>query len=134
MEWIGSSLSDLRSFPEDVRDSVGKALRQAQVGGKSASAKPLKGFSGAGVMEIIDDHDGDTYRAVYTVRFAGTIYVLHAFQKKSKVGISTPEKEIAVVHTRLKRAQAHYESRVRTDPAVGSVSGRAEETARRPRR
>ena len=87
---------------------MGFALHFAQAGGKHADAKPLKGFVGADVLEIVEDHDGDSYRAVYTVRFAGAIYVLHAFQKKSKGGIKTPAKEIELVKKRLKRAEEHY--------------------------
>jgi len=83
---------------------VGGALWEAQLGRKAAWAKPLKGFGGAGVLEVVDDHDGDTYRAVYTVRFAGVVYGLHAFQKKSKSGVATPRREIALVEQRLKRA------------------------------
>lgn len=104
VRWIGSSRVDLRAFPEAVRLRVGGALWEAQLGRKAAWAKPLKGFGGAGVLEVVDDHDGDTYRAVYTVRFAGVVYVLHAFQKKSKSGVATPRREIALVEQRLKRA------------------------------
>jgi phage-related protein len=87
---------------------MGFALHFAQAGGKHPDAKPLKGFSGAGVLEIIGDYDGDTYRAVYTVRFRGVVYVLHAFQKKSKMGIKTPLKEMKLVRERLKRAEEHH--------------------------
>ena len=90
--WIAGSRDDLRDFPEEVR-LVGGALWEAQKGRKAPWAKPLKGYGGTGVVEIVDDHDGDTYRAVYTVRFAGFVYVLHAFQKKSKSGIATPKKD-----------------------------------------
>jgi phage-related protein len=83
VRWVGSSKLDLSAFPEDVRRRVGGALWEAQVGHKAPYAKPLKGFGGAGVLEIVDDFDGDTFRAVYTVRFAKVVYVLHAFQKKS---------------------------------------------------
>ena len=103
--WIGSSRSDLSSFPEDVKDAIGYALYIAQRGGKHADAKPLRGFGGAGVLEIVEDHAGDTYRAVYTVRLAGRIYVLHVFQKKSKTGITTPKPEIELIKSRLKRAE-----------------------------
>lgn len=109
VRWIGSSRDDVRAFPEAVRLRVGGALREAQTGGKAGWAKPLKGFGGAGVLEVVDDHDGDTYRAVYTVRFAGFVYVLHAFQKKSKSGIATPKHEIALIEQRLKRAKEDYE-------------------------
>ncbi len=107
--WIGSAKADLRAFPEEVKDSLGFALYVAQQGGKHASAKPLRGFSGAGVLEIVEDHRGDTYRAVYTVRLAGRVYVLHAFQKKAKRGIATPQKDIDLIRARLRRARMHFE-------------------------
>jgi len=88
---------------------VGGALWDAQLGLKAPFAKPLKGFGGAGVLEIVDDFDGDTYRAVYTVRFAGVVYVLHAFQKKSKHGIATPRAELDLIEQRLKRAREDYD-------------------------
>ena len=106
--WIGSTKADLRNFPEEVKDSIGFALYVAQQGGKHADAKPLRGFGSAGVLEIVEDHDGDTYRAVYTVRLAGRVYVLHAFQKKSKTGIETPKAEINVIKSRLKRAEEEH--------------------------
>ena len=106
--WIGSSLDDLRKFPEQVCGAVGYALYLAQIGSKHPSAKPLKGFEGAGVLEIVEDDDGDTYRAVYTVKLAGALYVLHAFQKKSKQGIATPQQDIELIKQRLLRAQDHY--------------------------
>jgi phage-related protein len=106
--WVGSALDDLRAFPEDVRRVMGFALRRAQDGGKHVSAKPLKGFGGASVLEIVEDDDGNTYRAVCTVKFAGAIYVLHAFQKKSTRGVSTPKHEIDLISDRLKRAEEHY--------------------------
>ena len=101
--WLGSSRANLSAFPEEVREAIGFALYVAQQGGKHFSAKPLRGFSGAGVVEIVDNFRGDTYRAVYTVRFSGRIYVLHVFQKKSKTGIKTPKAEIDLIHERLKR-------------------------------
>lgn len=110
LHWIGTSRDDLREFPKDVKRSVGVALRAAQEGSKAPYAKPLKGFGDAGVLEIVDDFDGDTYRAVYTVRFAGFVFVLHAFQKKSKSGIATPKNEIDKVKQRLKRAMEDYAS------------------------
>lgn len=109
VRWIGNSRDDVRAFPEPVRLRVGGALWEAQTGRKARWAKPLKGFGGAGVLEVVDDHDGDTYRAVYTVRFADVVYVLHAFQKKSKSGIATPRHEIALIEQRLKRAGEDYE-------------------------
>jgi phage-related protein len=108
VRWIGSSRDDVRGFPEPVRLRIGGVLWEAQVGRKAPWAKPLKGFGGAGVLEIVDDHDGDTYRAVYTVRFAGVVYVLHAFQKKSRHGIATPQHEIALIQQRLTRAEEDH--------------------------
>ncbi len=90
---------------------MGQALYTAQQGGTDPAAKPLKGFGGAKVMEIVDRHDTNTYRAVYTVQFAGTIYVLHAFQKKSKKGIATPPKDIDLIRQRLAAAERHYNER-----------------------
>ncbi len=90
---------------------MGGALWDAQLGGKAPYAKPLKGFGGAGVLEVVDDFDGDTYRAVYTVRFAGIVYVLHAFQKKSKQGIATPQKDLDLIRRRLAEAQRLYRQR-----------------------
>jgi len=108
VEWVGSSLEDLKTFPEEVQQVVGYALYLSQCGEKHPSAKPLKGFKGAGVLEVVDNFDKDTYRAVYTVKLAGVVYVLHAFQKKSKQGIATPKQEIELIETRLKRAKEHY--------------------------
>ncbi len=87
---------------------MGQAIDDAQSGKEHPSVKALKGFGGRGVLEIVDDYDGDTYRAVYTVKFAGVVYVLHAFQKKSKSGIATPQHEVALIKSRLKRADQHY--------------------------
>lgn len=101
--WLGDTLATLRACPQDVQDEVGYALYLAQTGEKYADAKPLKGL-GPGVLEVIADHRGDTYRAVYTVRFAERVYVLHVFQKKSKKGTATPQAEIELVQQRLKRA------------------------------
>jgi phage-related protein/predicted XRE-type DNA-binding protein len=95
--WIGSSRDDLRNLPDEVRRIMGFAINDAQNGDEHPRAKALKGFGGRSVLEVIDDHDGDAYRAVYTVRFAGAIYVLHAFQKKSRKGIETPKREIEVI-------------------------------------
>jgi phage-related protein len=98
----------LRSFPKAVRSAIGQALWAAQLGQTHIDAKPLKGFKGSGVVEIVADHDGDTYRGVYTLRLEGVVYVLHAFQKKSKTGIKTPKREIEIVRERLKTAEAHH--------------------------
>jgi phage-related protein len=105
---VTSALSDLRAFPDEVKRMLGFALDVAQQGGKHPDAKPLKGFGGAGVLEIVSDHDGETYRAVYTVRFADAVYVLHAFQKKSRTGIQTPKQEIELVRRRLRIAEEDY--------------------------
>ncbi len=102
--WIGDSLVELRKFPDEVRDEMGYALYLAQMGDKHPTAKPLKGFKGAGVLEIVDNFDGDTYRTVYTVKLAEVVYVLHAFQKKSKKGIATPPKDVELIKKRLKLA------------------------------
>lgn len=109
--WIGSSRRDLKSFPAEVKDVIGYALYQAQVGRKASSAKALAGFGGAGVLEIVKDHQTDTYRAVYTVKFAEVVYVLHAFQKKSKKGIATPKSDIDLIRRRLKIAEEDYKMR-----------------------
>ncbi len=109
--WMGSSREDLRGFPEQVCQAMGFALWQAQIGRKHRDAKILRGFGGAGVLEVVADYDGDTYRAVYTVKFAGVVYVLHAFQKKSKKGIKTPVAEMNVIRQRLKAAEEHHAER-----------------------
>ncbi|MBI1946347.1 MAG: type II toxin-antitoxin system RelE/ParE family toxin [Deltaproteobacteria bacterium] len=111
--WVGSSLKELSAFPAEVKQDIGYALHQAQLGEKSACAKPLKGFGGAGVLEVVDDFDGDTFRAVYTVKFRGFLYVLHAFQKKSRKGSETPKAAMDLVRDRLKAAQADYQSRTK---------------------
>jgi phage-related protein len=108
--WIGPSLKELKSFPAEVQRAVGLALSTAQYGGKHPAAKPWKG-DGPGVLEVVEDHHGDTFRAVYTVRFSKAIYVLHAFQKKSPRGIETRRSDIALVGERLKAAERDYDSR-----------------------
>jgi phage-related protein len=108
--WVGSSKKDLRAFPTEVRDAIGDALSVAQFGSKHKSAKPWKG-GGPGVLEIVEDHRGDTFRAVYTVRFELAVYVLHTFQKKSKTGIATPLREQQMIAKRLKEAQELYKER-----------------------
>jgi phage-related protein len=106
--WIGSSRDDLRAFPDEVRRVMGLAINDAQNGEEHPRAKALKGFGGRSVLEVVDDEDGDTYRAVYTVRFAGVVYVLHAFQKKPKKRIETSKRDIELIKARLKLAAAHY--------------------------
>ena len=110
LDFIGSSRRDIREFPEEVKEDIGYALFEVQKGGKPASAKPLKGFGGAGVLEIVENFHGDTYRAVYTVKFSKVVYVLHCFQKKSKHGIKTPQKEIDLIKQRLKIAEEDYKA------------------------
>ena len=103
--WVGSSLKDLRAFPEPVQDHMGYALYVAQRGGRHRNAKTLSGFGGAGVVEVIKDFRGDTFRAVYTVRHADAVYVLHAVQKKSKTGRETPRRDMELIEQRLREAE-----------------------------
>jgi phage-related protein len=110
--WIRSSKDDLKRFPRTAQSHLGFALKVAQSGGKHPDAKPIKGFGGASVIEIVEDYDGDTYRAVYTVKFAEAIYVLHAFQKKSRSGIATPKHDLDLIEERLKRARELHALRV----------------------
>jgi len=109
VRWIGSAHSDWKCFPAEVQDAMGHSLYLAQLGEKAVKVKPLKGFKGASVLEIIDDFDTDTWRAVYTVEFKTVIYVLHAFRKKSRKGIATPKSDIRLIEQRLKQAREHYE-------------------------
>lgn len=102
--WIATCWDDLREFPDEVQRSMGYALYLAQVGKKHLDAKPLKGFGGAGVLEIVEDFEGNAYRAVYTVKLAGVVYALHAFQKKSRKGIETSPADIDKVKARLRMA------------------------------
>jgi phage-related protein len=113
VEWVGSSLADLRAFPPDIRREFGQAIYEAQIGEKHPAAKPLAGFGGAGVLEVVARHDGDAFRSVYTVKFAGVVYVLHAFQKKSKRGIKTPKRELDLIIARLRLAAEHYRANYR---------------------
>jgi phage-related protein len=103
--WVGSTLDDLRAFPEEVRLEMGHALHLAQLGDKSPDAKPLRGFQGAGVLEVVENHDGNTFRAVYTVRLESGVYALHAFQKKSHKGIATDPRDLELVRKRLGDAE-----------------------------
>ena len=112
--WVGSSKKDLLRFPQAVREHLGVALGVAQFGGKHPGAKPWKG-DGGGVFEVVEDHHGDTFRAVYTVRFAAAVYVLHAFQKKSKTGIKTPKADQDLIASRLRDAEADYKERYGED-------------------
>jgi len=113
VEWVGSSYKDFVSFPDAVEDTMGHALYLAQTGRIHTAAKPLKGFGGSGVVEIVDDDRAGTYRTVYTVKFESAIYVLHAFRKKSRTGIKTPCEEIELVRRRLKIAEEDHAARAR---------------------
>jgi phage-related protein len=108
--WIGHSLEALRLFPEEVRHEAGYALELAQRGGKAKTAKPLRGLD---AIEIVSDVEGDAFRVVYTVKLAGVVYVLHAFQKKSKRGIATPHKDIEMIRKRFKDAREDYKERTK---------------------
>jgi len=110
VQWVGSAKKDYQTFPAAVQDEMGYALGLAQLGARHPHAKSWKG-EGPGVLEIVEDHRGDTYRAVYTVHFADVVYVLHAFQKKSKSGIKTPQEDVKLIGERLKRARADFESK-----------------------
>lgn len=103
--WIGTSLKDLREFPAPVQDHVGYVLYVAQRGGKHEDAKVLSGFGGSGVLEVVTDYRGDTFRAVYTLKYAGKVYVLYAFQKKSKSGRKTPRGDTELIQRRLREAE-----------------------------
>jgi phage-related protein len=116
---MGDSRKKLKGFPEDVREVMGYGLFLAEKGRKHPNAKPLKGFSGAGVLEIVEDHDGNTFRAVYTVKLANAVYVLHAFQKKSKKGIATPKADLDLIKDRLKQARQHHAERIKQQKREG---------------
>jgi len=107
--WVASAKKDLLEMPEQVVDLAGYALYLAQCGLKHPQAKPLKGFGSAGVLEVVEDEDGNTYRAVYTVRFSNGVYVLHCFQKKSRKGIETSKQDIDLIKTRLTLARSDSE-------------------------
>ena len=109
LEWLGSTRRDIRNMPASVREDFGYALYLAECGDKSPHAKPLKGFGG-GVLEVVENDDGNTYRAVYTVRFKEAVYVLHVFQKKSKQGIATPQSDVSLIRRRLKLAQEMHDA------------------------
>jgi len=107
LHWVGSAKKDLLALPDEVIDDVGYALGAVQLGATPPQAKHWKG-EGSGVLELVDNHRGDTFRAVYTVRFAKAVYVLHCFQKKSSSGVRTAQTDIDLIHERLKVAQQHY--------------------------
>lgn len=106
--WVGASKKEYLRFPDAVQDDIGFALYIAQIGGKAASAKPWKGL-GPGVFEIVEDHDNETFRTLYTARLEGVVYVLHAFQKKSTKGITTPKHEVNLIADRYRQAQQIHE-------------------------
>lgn len=106
LHWVASSKKDLMAMPQDVQDTFGYALHLAQIGQKHQDAKPLKGFGGAGVLEVVEDFQGNAYRAVYTVRYAAAVYVVHCFQKKSTQGIATPKPDVDLINLRLKAIEA----------------------------
>lgn len=108
LKWVGSAKRDPDAMPKEVKDLFGHAIDLAQAGGKHQDAKVLTGFGSAGVLEVVEDDRGNTYRAVYTVKFTGWVYVLHCFQKKSKSGIKTPKTDMDLIHARLKAAEQDY--------------------------
>jgi phage-related protein len=110
VDFVGSSQEDIKSFPEEVRSDIGYALFAAQRGEKPESAKPRRGFGGAGVLEIVENFDSNTYRAVYTVKFPKVLYVLHCFQKKAKHGIKTSQQDINLIKQRLRAAEEDYKA------------------------
>lgn len=110
LKWVGSSKRDLDAMPGDVQDIFGHAIDLAQAGGKHQDAKSMSGFGSASVLEVIEDYRGDTFRAVYTVKFAGWVYVLHCFQKKSKTGIRTPKADMDLINARLKAAELDFDT------------------------
>ena len=111
--WVGNSRDEIRKLPSAVQDVFGYALYLAQLGLKYHSTKPLKGFGSAGVLEVVEDFDGDTYRAVYTVKFTDAVYVLHVFQKKAKRGSETPKLVKELIKQRFKLAEADHQKRKR---------------------
>lgn len=110
LKWVGSAKHDLDSAPEDVKDVFGHAIDLAQAGGKNPDAKVMTGFGSAGVLEVVEDFRSDTYRAVYTVKFAGWVYVLHCFQKKSKSSIKIPKEDRDLIHARLEAARHDFKT------------------------
>lgn len=118
--WVGTTLEDLKEFPDEVKQGMGYALHIAQLGQKHPDAKPLKGFGGAGVLEVVEDNDGNTYRAVYTVKLAGYVYALHAFQKKSRKGIKTSAADLEKVKVRLKIAEEDHATRLANEQQEAS--------------
>ena len=110
LKWVGSSKRDLDAMPGEVQDVFGHAIDLAQAGGKHQDAKAMSGFGSASVLDVVEDFRGDTYRAIYTVKFTGWIYVLHCFQKKSKTGVRTPKQDLELISARFKAAKSDYEA------------------------
>ena len=108
--WIGASRKEMMAVPRAVQRTFGYGLYLAQLGDKHPDAKPLKGFHGANTLEIVEDYRGDTYRAIYTVRFISRVYVLHVFQKKARRGIETPKNVLSLIRERLKQAEINFAS------------------------
>lgn len=123
VEWMGGCLKDLQEFPEDVKQEIGFTLFVAQQGGTAVNVVPLVGFGGANVLEVIVDDCGSTFRAVYTVRFEKAIYALHAFQKKSRRGVATPKRDLDLIRSRLKLAEAHYARHYETTAKQKDAAG-----------
>jgi phage-related protein len=121
VEFIASARDDLSAMPAEVKEVFGFAIFKAQIGEKHPDAKPLKRFGGAGVLEIVEDFAGDAYRAIYTVKFRGVVYVLDAFQKKSKKGNETPKQDIGRIKSRLKLAEQHYEKHYERDSKIAEA-------------
>jgi phage-related protein len=124
LHWIGSSLKDVKNFPAEVRREVGFALYLAQKGDKAANAVPMVGFGGANILEVVICEEGDAYRAIYTVKFAGAIYALHAFQKKSPRGAQTPRPDLNTLRERLKQALAHHDEKYGRQRQKGKANER----------
>jgi phage-related protein len=110
LKWVGSAKKDLDGMPDDVQDLFGHAIDLAQAGGRHQDAKALSGFGSAGILEVVEDFRGSAFRAVYTVRFSGWVYVLHCFQKKAKSGIKTPAEDLDLIKARLKAAAQDFEA------------------------
>lgn len=119
LRWVGLSKKELIALPAEVRQVMGYAIHLAQTGGKHPDAKPLRGYKGAGVLEVVEDFDTDTYRTVYTVKFGDAIYVLHAFQKKATQGISTPKHTLDLIEDRLALAKQLHEEEFGTKKRKG---------------
>ncbi len=120
--FIGSSLKDLKKFPDDARAEAGYAIHLAQIGSKAINAVPMTGFGNAGVLEVVIPDDGDAYRAVYTVKFDTAIYVLHAFQKKSRNGVKTPYQDVELIRKRLKDAESLHKAAAAKETKSGKAS------------